>query len=114
MRLSATLAVLVCVVAIAQRVNAGESAAVASADPKTAKASDKSPMSGMPSAPGAHLDKIKALGDGQWVSLGKPAPDPKWGGARGRAWAEMSYAPELRAAFLYGEGVHGYTKPDGY
>lgn len=23
-------------------------------------------------------------------------------------------APELRGAFLYGEGQHGYTKPDGH
>jgi hypothetical protein len=26
----------------------------------------------------------------------------------------MPLAPELRGAFLCGEGVHGYTKPDGY
>jgi hypothetical protein len=98
----------------ARHSNAADAATVASADSKLAKTTDKSPMSSLPSATGAHLEKIKALGDGQWVSLGMPAPDPKWGGARGRGWAEMSYAPEMRAAFLYGEGVHGYTKPDGY
>jgi hypothetical protein len=26
----------------------------------------------------------------------------------------MPFAPELRGAFLYGEGVHGYAKPDGH
>ena len=26
----------------------------------------------------------------------------------------MPLAPELRGAFLFGEGVHGYTKPDGH
>src|SRR5262249_17287267 len=26
----------------------------------------------------------------------------------------MPLAADLRGAFLYGEGVHGYTKPDGY
>ena len=25
----------------------------------------------------------------------------------------MPLAPELRGAFLFGEGVHGYAKPDG-
>ena len=26
----------------------------------------------------------------------------------------MAFAPDLRAAFLFGEGVHGYVKPNGY
>lgn len=42
-----------------------------------------------PSAPGKHLDKIKALRDGQWLDLGAPAPDPKWGKARGRSWCSV-------------------------
>src|SRR5579862_9930168 len=74
----------------------------------------KGPLAELPSSPGSQLVKIKALGDNQWLCLGSPAPDPKWGRARGRSWAQMNYAPELRAAFLYGEGRHGYTKPDGY
>jgi hypothetical protein len=56
-----------------------------------------------------------ALGQDSWLELGAPAADPKWGRARGRAWtAKMPLAPELRGAFLFGEGVHGYTKPDGH
>ena len=45
----------------------------------------KGPLADLPSKPGAHLDKIKALGDNQWVNLGAPAADPKWGKARGRS-----------------------------
>ncbi len=49
------------------------------------------------------------MGDDTWLDLGKPAADPKWGAARGRSWtAKMAYAPELRAAFLFGEGQHGW------
>ena len=74
-----------------------------------------SPLAGLPSQPpGAHLEKIKALAEGEWLHLGAPAADPKWGRARGRSWAcRMPFAPELRGAFLFGEGVHGFVKPDG-
>jgi hypothetical protein len=75
----------------------------------------QSPLTGLPSQHGPHIDRIKALEDNSWLELGPPAPDPKWGRARGRAWnAAMPVAPELHGAFLYGEGQHGYTKPDGY
>jgi len=37
----------------------------------------KSPLDGLPSKPGKHLDKIKALGDDAWLNLGSPAADPK-------------------------------------
>jgi len=75
----------------------------------------KGPLAGLPGQPGPHLDKIKALQDNSWLELGTPAADPKWGRARGRSWtAKMPLAPELRGAFLFGEGVHGYTKPDGH
>ena len=73
------------------------------------------PLAALPSAPAPHIEKIKALPDGAWLNLGAPAPDPKWGRARGRSWAcRMPFAPELRGAFLAGEGVHGYIKPDGH
>lgn len=73
------------------------------------------PLAGLPSKPGPHIDKIKAMQDNSWLELGAPAPDPRWGRARGRSWmAKMPFAPELRGAFLYGEGQHGYTKPDGH
>jgi hypothetical protein len=73
------------------------------------------PLRGLPSAPGAHIERIKALKDNSWLELGAPAADPKWGRARGRSWtSEMPLAPKRRGAFLYGEGVHGYTKPDGH
>jgi hypothetical protein len=78
-------------------------------------AKPKGPLAGLPSAPGPHLSKVQALKDGEWVNLGAPAPDPKWGRARGRSWgSKMPYAPELEGAFLNGQGVHGYIKPDGY
>ena len=74
----------------------------------------KGPLAGLPSAPGVHLDKIKTLADDSWLNLGTPAPDSKYGTARGRSWTpKMPYASELRAAFLYGEGVHAFVKPDG-
>ena len=76
----------------------------------------KGPLAEMPSKPGPHLDKIKALGDNQWVNLGAPAADPKWGKARGSSWGAKALilAPDKRGAFLFGEGVHGYVKPDGH
>src|SRR5262249_6285469 len=61
----------------------------------------------LPSRPGPHLKKIKALADDKWLKLGAAAPDPKWGRGRGRSWsARMPYAADLKAAFLFGEGVH--------
>lgn len=61
------------------------------------------------------MEKIRALPAGSWLNLGAPAADPQWGRARGRAWAcRMPYAPELHGAFLTGEGVHGFIKPDGH
>jgi hypothetical protein len=73
------------------------------------------PLAGLPSKPGAHIAKIQALGDKTWLNLGTPARDPKWGMARGRSWgAAMPFAPDLRGAFLFGEGPHGMVKPDGH
>ena len=80
-----------------------------------AKVERKGPLAGLPSAPGPTIEKIKALGDNQWVNLGSPAADPKWGKASGRSWgAKMAFASDLRGAFLFGEGPHGFVKPDGY
>ena len=92
------------------------SAAVGAADaPPLPVAHREGPLAGLPSAPGSHIEKIKRLGHGEWLSLGAPSPDPKWGKARGRSWScRMPFAPELRGAFLFGEGVHGYVKPDGH
>jgi hypothetical protein len=74
----------------------------------------KGPLVNLPSKPGVHVEKIKALGDNEWLSLGTPAADPKWGKARGRSWSSnQPFAPELRGGFVFAEGVHAYTKPDG-
>ncbi|MFC1479748.1 hypothetical protein ACFL6F_04040 [Planctomycetota bacterium] len=73
------------------------------------------PLSGLPSKPGPHIDKIKALGNNEWLVLGKPKADPKWGTARGRSWGvRQTYASDLEGAFFCGCGVHGYVNPDGY
>ena len=67
------------------------------------------PLADLPSKPGPHVARICAMGDDAWLELGKPQADPKWGTARGRSWtAKMAYAPDLRAAFLFGEGQHGW------
>ncbi len=73
-------------------------------------------LADLPSKPGAHIEKIKALGDNEWLELGVPAADPKWGKARGSAWGAKALilAPDKRGAFLFGEGVHAYVKPDGH
>ena len=74
----------------------------------------KGPLAQLPSKPGPHIEKIISLPDNSWLNLGAPAPDPTWGKARGRSWScKMPLAPELRGAFLFREGVHGYSKPDG-
>lgn len=70
----------------------------------------------VPSQPGTHIKHIQAMGDNQWLNLGAPAVDPKWGKARGSSWGAkaLRLAPDLRGAFLFGEGVHAYVKPDGH
>ncbi len=84
------------------------------APPDTAE--KQGPLASLPSEPdAAHLKKLAALGDGEWLNLGSPAPDPKWGKARGRAWSpKAAFAPELRGAFVAGQGVHAFVKPDGH
>jgi hypothetical protein len=75
----------------------------------------KGPLATITAEPGPHIAKIKALGQNQWLNLGSPAADPKCGKARGRSWSSnMPAAPDLRGAFVFAEGVHGYVKPDGY
>jgi len=70
----------------------------------------KGPLKDLPSQPGPHITKIKAMGDNSWLNLGVVPPDLKWGEAVGRKWCgRMPFAPELRGAFLYGEGRHGGT-----
>ncbi|MEX2140576.1 MAG: kelch repeat-containing protein [Pirellulales bacterium] len=87
-------------------------AAAVAADPPTKIT--RGPLVGVPSQPGPQIARIAAMAENTWLELGAPAADPNWGRARGRSWtSEMPLAPELRGAFLYGEGVHGYTKPDG-
>jgi len=69
------------------------------------------PLAGLPSkAEGPHVEKIKALGDDQWLDLGSPAADPVWGRRLGASWTpRMAYAGELRAAFVTAGGAHGGT-----
>jgi hypothetical protein len=76
----------------------------------------KGPLADLPSKPGAHIERIKAMGDNEWLELGVPAADPKWGKARGSSWGAKALilAPDKRGAFLFGEGVHAYVKPDGH
>jgi hypothetical protein len=77
--------------------------------PDRALAQNKPPLAALPSAAGKHIDQIKSLADNAWLNLGSPAADPKWGKGRGRSWSSrMAYAPDLRAAFLFGEGVHAW------
>ena len=87
----------------------------AEAGKKDAKVERKGVLAGLPSEAGPQLQKVLALGDNEWVNLGSPAPDPKWGHGRGRSWScKMTYAPELRGAFLAGAGPHAFIKPDGH
>ena len=46
----------------------------------------KGPLATLPSKLGVHIEKIKELGDNQWLNLGAPAADPRWGKARGSSW----------------------------
>jgi hypothetical protein len=36
------------------------------------------PLKDLPSKPGPHIEKIRALGDNSWLELGAPDKDPKW------------------------------------
>lgn len=74
-------------------------------------AAAKGPLAGLPSAPGPHIEKIKALGDNEWLKLPETAADPSvkaWGGkSYGRSWSpKAAYAPQLGGAFMTGEGAH--------
>jgi Galactose oxidase, central domain len=63
-----------------------------------------------PSAPGPQIELIRKLPEGVWLDLGPPAPDPKWGSARGRSWAaSLPVADSLGLAFFIGEGQHGWV-----
>lgn len=63
----------------------------------------------LPSEAGNTVQRIRDMAPGTWLDLGRPAPDPKWGYARGRAWtAKMAFSGALGGAFLFGEGVHGW------
>lgn len=74
----------------------------------------QAPLGDLPSPEGPHAAAIASLGDHAWLDLGSPAPDPRWGRAPGRSWCcTMPFAGALRGAFLYGEGQHGFIKPDG-
>src|SRR5262245_704373 len=85
------------------------------ADADANKETANGPLADIPSKPGPHIDKIKALGDNQWLSLGVPTADPTWGKARGRSWSSnQPGAANLRGGFVFAEGVHAYTKPDGH
>lgn len=73
------------------------------------------PLTDLPTQPGPHVEKIKALGDNEWLHLGKPAADPRWGTARGRTWScNQPAAPNLGGGFVFAEGVHAYVKPNGH
>lgn len=75
----------------------------------------KGPLETLSKIPGEHIEKIKNLGENEWLSLGTPKADPKWGVARGRAWSpKMVYAENLNAAFFCATGQHGYVKSDGH
>lgn len=64
----------------------GVFAAVVGTSPTLFAQDKKGPLADLPGKPGAHVEKIKALGDNEWLKLGAPATDPKWGKARGSAW----------------------------
>jgi hypothetical protein len=75
--------------------------------PKDRPAENQTPLACLPSTPGPHIQKITTVKDNTWLNLGSPAADPKWGKGRGRSWsAHLPSAPDLKAAFLFGEGVH--------
>ena len=70
----------------------------------------KGPLAELPSKPGPHVEKIKAMGDNEWLNLGAPAADQKWGKARGSSWGAKALilAPDKLGAFLFGKGAKSY------
>ena len=102
-----------------QAASAGEPDKPAATTPAPAgptKVERKGPLAALPSQPGPTVEKIKALGDNQWLDLGVPAADPKWGTACGRSWGSKAlvFAPDLHGAFFFGEGKHAFVKADGH
>jgi hypothetical protein len=102
------------------RLLAGESGKSGTRKKSEAKCKTAAPLAGLPSKPGPHIAKIKALGDNQWLKLPDTAADPKcpsWRGkSYGRSWSpKAAYAAELGGAFITGEGRHnGTDRKTGY
>ncbi|MEX1098094.1 MAG: hypothetical protein WED34_18775 [Planctomycetales bacterium] len=93
----------------------GGSASAQEAGAHEPRSTAKGPLAELPSPPGPHMAKIKALGSNEWVALGAPAADPKWGAARGRSWSSTQpVASNLGGMFIFAEGVHAFVKPDGH
>jgi hypothetical protein len=89
----------------------GQDAPTIAAEPAT---KTSAPLASLPSKPGSHVERIKAMGDNAWLYLGAPTADPRWGKALGRAYSpRMVYLPKQEAAFLAGQGPHGGMKPGG-
>lgn len=102
-----TATVLVAVILLGDAITPARMPAAEPSKGEGEKAAGKSPLAGLPGQPGPHIEKINALPDNTWLNLGSPAGDPQWGKGRGRSWsARMAYAPDLKVAFLFGEGVH--------
>jgi hypothetical protein len=67
------------------------------------------PLTGLPGTPGPHIAQIEAMPKNSWLRLDGPAADPAYGRCTGRSWgARAAYSPALRAAFYYGEAMHGW------
>ncbi len=115
-----TLALAACALGLALGPTRAAKDAGAAEPPAVAQPAVKAanPLAGLPSkAEGAHIEKIRALGNNSWAILGQAAADPNWGQegvARGRAFSpRMPYAPDLGGAFFCGTGVHGAKRSDG-
>lgn len=83
---------------------------------KAENTSRSGPLAQLPSKPGAHIEKINKLGDNEWVNLGAPKADPKWGRGIGRSYGAKALImdPNLRGAYFAGEGRHNFIKENGF
>jgi hypothetical protein len=78
--------------------------------------STTAPLTGMPSANGAHIASIQSMAGNTYLQLPDAAADPIYGIPNGRSWAGRgwTYASSVRGAFLAGPGPHNFIRPDNY
>ena len=72
------------------------------------KSARMGPLASLPTMPGPHIDKIKALADNAWLARYTGRGSQVGQGTRSIVGFRLPLCADLNAAFLCGEGIHGW------